>query len=330
VGDPVSSFFLALASSLGLTWSARRVGPRLGLVDRPTDELKIHREPVSVLGGVAVVGAVFLTMILLGPMPSGWLVVSVGVVLAGGLVDDVRSLPVWLRVQLQLAAGIALLAGGAGIDPLGPFAGIGVVVLVLACTNAVNLVDGVDGLAGGLGAAAALGLAVLAPGSDVLGFALAGALAGFLVFNLRPGTVFLGNGGAYALGVLLASQATEASRSGWRGLAAAAVCLGVFGFELVLTVVRRARTRDRLAAGDRSHSYDRLARAIGIRPAVVVFWGTGVAAALTGIVVGRSSPAIAAATGSSVAAAGIVAVLLLMRGSPAPRSASPSLERSPS
>ena len=116
------------------------------------------------------------------------------------------------------------------------------VIATVACCNAVNMMDGQDGLAGGLGAIASLGLAgvVATVGvSTLLPLALAGGLLGFLVWNRPPARVFLGDGGAYAVGVFLAASTAQATAEGWHGLLAAGACLGVFAYELVATIVRR-------------------------------------------------------------------------------------------
>ena len=122
-------------------------------------------------------------------------------------------------------------------------------------------------LAERIGRPAAVGAVGLANGANpVLALAVAGALVGFLAWNLPPARVFLGNGGAYGLGALLTVLAAQATLShGWHGLLAAALCLGVFAFELTFTVVRRLLSSQRLATGDRRHSYDLLGRSRGNR-----------------------------------------------------------------
>jgi UDP-N-acetylmuramyl pentapeptide phosphotransferase/UDP-N-acetylglucosamine-1-phosphate transferase len=107
---------------------------------------------------------------------------------------------------------------------------------------------------------------IAANGNPVLALAIAGALVGFLAWNLPPARVFLGNGGAYGLGALLTVLAAQATAGhGWHGLLAAALCLGVFAFELTFTVFRRLRSAQRLATGDRRHSYDLLGHSRGNR-----------------------------------------------------------------
>jgi UDP-N-acetylmuramyl pentapeptide phosphotransferase/UDP-N-acetylglucosamine-1-phosphate transferase len=122
-----------------------------------------------------------------------------------------------------------------------------------------------------------------------LGLAAAGALAGFLVWNMSPIRVFLGNGGAYAAGILLAALAADTSRTGdWQSFLATGVCLGVLALELILTVGRRLFSSGKLVMGDRDHSYDILSRRLGSRMAVTLgFWGLGIAAAGLGVIVIR-------------------------------------------
>jgi UDP-GlcNAc:undecaprenyl-phosphate GlcNAc-1-phosphate transferase len=205
-------------------------------------------------------------------------IAAVAVALGAGVADDVHPLPPWVRVQFQIAAGLLLGAGGFRFGPEGVVGVIGIVLLVLACTNAVNLLDGQDGLVGGLGAIAALGLGWLAEGdARALGLAVAGALTGFVVWNRPPARIFLGNGGAYALGVLLAVLVAAVTMSdGVRGVLGAGLCLGVFASELVTTVVRRLASGASLAEGDRRHSYDLLSARLGSRTgSTVAFWMVG-------------------------------------------------------
>jgi UDP-N-acetylmuramyl pentapeptide phosphotransferase/UDP-N-acetylglucosamine-1-phosphate transferase len=155
------------------------------------------------------------------------------------------------------------------------------------------MVDGQDGLAAGLGAIAALGLAaVLAAGAftTALPLAVAGALTGFLVWNRPTARIFLGDGGAYAVGVLLAASAAQATSAGWHGLLAAGACFGVLAYELVATIARRLASSAPTVRGDRDHSYDRIADRVGSRSsATLVMWGLGVLAASIAVVVVRAT-----------------------------------------
>jgi UDP-GlcNAc:undecaprenyl-phosphate GlcNAc-1-phosphate transferase len=285
-------FFIAIALALILTWAARWVGLSTGLVDRPppagagAGELKIHTVPIPILGGLGVMAATLATLLLLGDGLQPAVVAGVVLATAIGLVDDARPLGAGIRMVALTAAG-ALLAVGLPLDQLGPLARPGVVLLLLLMANAVNLIDGQDGLAGGLAAIACAGLAAVigANGGDpAAAVVLAGAVVGFLAWNLPPARVFLGNGGAYGLGALLTVLAAQATVGhGWHGLLAAALCLGVFGFELSFTVVRRLLASQGLATGDRRHSYDLLARYAGNRDrSTLALWTLGAVSAGAG------------------------------------------------
>jgi UDP-GlcNAc:undecaprenyl-phosphate/decaprenyl-phosphate GlcNAc-1-phosphate transferase len=304
------SFFVAIALALVLTWAARWLGLATGLVDRPPapepdgdgppppEHLKIHTVAIPVLGGLGVVAAVLGALLVAGADLPALAILGVVMATVIGLVDDARPQPASVRVLALAVAGVPI-AVGLPLDELGPPARVGVVVLLLLLANAVNLIDGQDGLAGGLGAIASIGLAavVAANGADpVLALVVAGALVGFLAWNLPPARVFLGNGGAYGLGALLTVLAAQATIGhGWHGLLAAALCLGVFAFELTFTVVRRLVGSQGLAVGDRRHSYDLLGRSRGNRDrSTLALWTLGAVSAGAGYASDQVSLAAAA------------------------------------
>jgi len=278
-------FLIALAVAALLTPALASLGGRIGLVDRPGD-LKIHQRDVPVTGGVGVVVAVLAAM-WLSDHRQPWLAGATVLALAGGLDDDLRAASPWLRLVVQTVAAALLVAGGLRLEPLGTLGGVGLLVATVAMCNAVNMLDGQDGLAGGLAGIAGLGLAgiLAATGrSGAVPLALGGAAFGFALWNRPPARVFLGDGGAYAIGVLLAASAASASSAGWSGLLAAGACLGVFVNEVVATVVRRLRSSSPTVRGDRDHSYDRLARRLGSRTAsTAVMWIAGAACAVAGV-----------------------------------------------
>jgi UDP-GlcNAc:undecaprenyl-phosphate GlcNAc-1-phosphate transferase len=280
-------FMIALIVAMILTPVASAIGARVGFVDRP-GALKIHERPVPVAGGFAVAGAALAVSAGFGAMDPA-IAGAVLLVLCVGAIDDMRSLPAWVRITGQAGAGMLLVAAGLRFESFG-VAGAAVVILsTVAACNAVNMVDGQDGLAAGTGALAALALAAAlatSGGPPDLPLATAGALLGFLLWNRPPARVFLGDGGAYAVGVLLIASAAPVSQEGWTGVLAAGACLGVFAYELCASVVRRAHRRASPMTGDRDHLYDRLAFALGSRTrATVAVWSLGLFAGAIGVTV---------------------------------------------
>ena len=256
---------LAVAGAVSLAWCvlAVRLGPLVGLVDHPDDPtLKAHDRPAVPLGGVGVFLGVHLALAMVGQFDPG-LLAATSLVLLLGLADDRWGLPPLVRLAVQIIAGVALVLWAdtplQGTAPLDLAVGV---VLVVVTINAVNLFDGLDGLVGASGAVAALGAALLAAQRGVdapFGAILAAALAGFLVLNWHRARVFLGDNGAYTVGLFLVYGIVIASPDGaGPGLGIALLVLGVFGTDLVATVIRRRVAGHPMFTGDRSHLYDQL------------------------------------------------------------------------
>lgn len=230
----------------------RRVAIRLGIVDRP-GPLKTHRAPVPYLGGLAV----FLGL-LAGPIQADRLALLLpyAAALALGVADDGWDLTPGARLGAEVVIGglAALVVPGSGLVALGT----GVLVVVLL--NAVNLLDGQDGLAAGAALVSAAAFAILGGDAETVGLALAGALAAFLVFNAPPARMYLGDGGAYLLGTVLATlpALTQDGTTDWSVWIAVPLLVGLPLADTAITVVRRSRARQPLFAGDRSHVYDQL------------------------------------------------------------------------
>jgi UDP-N-acetylmuramyl pentapeptide phosphotransferase/UDP-N-acetylglucosamine-1-phosphate transferase len=298
---------IAAVVSILLTPLAISVARRMSLVDRP-GALKVHDRPVP-LAGVAVAGGAVAALLAPSTGRTAWLALALAIALVTGLLDDRRTIRPTTRLLLQAAAAAAVVAGGVEISFLAPLALVGAALVVIATINAVNMVDGQDGLASGLVVIAGIGLAILSGGGSpaIASLAAAGAAAGFLPWNLPPARAFLGDGGAYVLGVLLAAGAVEAASGGWPDLLAAGACLGVFAYELLSTVLRRLGHRVPTLAGDRDHSYDRLASRLRSRAAsTYVMWIAGGVSVLIGLAVQHIRPlagALVIAAATAVAAA---------------------------
>jgi len=309
---------IALIVSLALMPLAVRLGRGTGLVDRPAPGgLKIHASPVSVVGGPAAIVATLVALGVRDAITVG-LLAGVCLAVATGLIDDVKMLPPWPRVALTGISGAIAASGVMGDDVV--FSIVIGAILGIACTNAVNIVDGQDGLAGGLSCIAALSMGFAAHALDLpsvltLGLATSAALIGFLWWNRPPARVFLGDGGAYGVGILLATEAIVLVASGPRGFIAAALCLGPFAFELMLTALRRALVRTPVAVGDRLHSYDLLAERIGSRPrATLGLWLIGGACGGAGFAAAALPLAVSVIIAGAVVVVAIITGFILLRG----------------
>jgi UDP-GlcNAc:undecaprenyl-phosphate GlcNAc-1-phosphate transferase len=246
-----------IAGVVALAWCGFAIwlGPKVGFVDRPDEEgLKPHGRPVVPLGGVGVFAGVHVAMAVAGIF-DWWLFAASGIVLVLGLADDRRSLPPAARLVVELAAGVVI--GFRFFDGIGIVAAA---VLVVVAVNAVNLFDGLDGLVGLSTIVTGAGFVWLAWQrftDPAFGWALAGAAFGFLVLNWKPAKVFLGDNGSYVIGVFFVYGVLHPDPA-MTYIGPNLLLLGVFGLDLVITVLRRWRSRRPLFVADRSHLYDQL------------------------------------------------------------------------
>jgi UDP-GlcNAc:undecaprenyl-phosphate GlcNAc-1-phosphate transferase len=259
---------------------------------------KIHTEDVPRLGGVgffmAIVVATIVGLVLvrngtleLGPTLLRLLPVLLGLaVMHGiGLTDDFANLRAVYKFILQLVGAALVTLGpfqvGNFIVPfsqisisLGPFAYPFTVIWIVAITNAVNLIDGLDGLAGGVAAIAALSVGLIGvfilgnPLLSTIAFAMFGALLAFLIFNLPPARIFMGDCGSLTLGFLLAvlpliparvdAAATGLVSSATLGLIPMITVLLVPILDTVTAIGRRIRARKPVHQADREHIHHKL------------------------------------------------------------------------
>jgi UDP-GlcNAc:undecaprenyl-phosphate GlcNAc-1-phosphate transferase len=241
----VSGFLMALAISWWLVPEIRARALRLGLVDKPGEDRRIHTVAVPRLGGVAIYISILVTIVSLvaiaGRLPQsargqeGIFAIAVGgtLVFVLGLMDDLESIKAKYKLLTQILAGCAAYAlgvrikaipipqdwnfdflwlhiqGGVPID-LGWLSLPITVLWLVGVANAVNLIDGMDGLAAGVSAISALtiwavALGVAKPYAALMAAVIAGALLGFLRWNFNPARIFLGDSGAYLTGFILAA-----------------------------------------------------------------------------------------------------------------------------
>jgi UDP-GlcNAc:undecaprenyl-phosphate GlcNAc-1-phosphate transferase len=259
---------IGAAVTVAATPLAIRIAQRTDFLDRPRQYRK-HGAPTPFLGGAAVIAAFVLATLAIGGGRAYVLLVCTTVMWAIGTIDDrVAVAPGW-RVAAEAAAATALYAGGHGWRASGvPAVDCALTILwTVALVNAFNLMDNLDGACASVACASALGIGALAAihGGAIhagMAFALAGACAGFLRFNLaRPARIFLGDGGSMPIGFLLAALGMIASRSIHQGggdLLVVGLTAGVVLLDTTLVSVSRARRGVSLLTGGRDHLSHRL------------------------------------------------------------------------
>ena len=283
-----------------LTPIVRDVFRSYNMVDRP-GQRKIHAYPIPRVGGIAIAvayGVALLTTPAVGAAagPSVWQVLpGATVVFLTGLLDDFLPLkPVFKIVGLVVAASLVFFSG----LHVGDLAGQPVpvwldypltVFWLLLTANALNLIDGLDGLCAGMGLVATLTLFAAAMLRHNLPlahatFPLVGALLGFLIYNINPATVFLGDSGALLIGFLLGCYGMiwTQKASTVLSMLVPLLALSIPLLDVSLSVLRRLLRNQPIFTADRRHIHHRLLdRGFSARQAVwALFLFAALAAAL--------------------------------------------------
>jgi UDP-GlcNAc:undecaprenyl-phosphate GlcNAc-1-phosphate transferase len=304
----LSVFFAALSfSALSMpfwrSWSLR-----VGLVDDP-GRRKIHAEPTSLAGGLAVMTGIIL------PLVVGTLVVNLGLlkgevvqqfsyglnrravellaILFGSLgmvflgwLDDKHELRPSLKFLGQLFVAILTASSGVRITLFVDsvwFSYCATILWILTVTNAFNFMDNMNGLCAGLGAvsSACLALSAARQGQYLvasISFLCCGALIGFLPYNFPRACAFLGDSGSHLVGYLLSVLAILPhfyTSQNPRVLAVFSplLILAVPLIDLIWVVLLRWRSGEPFYVGDTNHLSHRLVRSGLSRPgAVLLIW----------------------------------------------------------
>lgn len=266
---PLTALLLAFTTTRVLV----SLAPRLGLVDTP-NERSLHSRPVATVGGIGlllgVVGAIGVAYAL----EEGEQIGAGGLCLAGAvllvLIRDERVAMGWLtKLAIQGTASLILVWGTTDLIalPLRPIDGLWSVIIVVAILvytqNIYNFMDGLDGLSGLEGCVVGAVLYVLfAPVSttlSILSLSVCAASLGFLVWNIPPAKIFMGDVGAHFLGLIFAWFAVAGEQYGipfYVGITP----LGAFLFDATYTLLRRMIRRENVTLAHRFHIYQRLRR----------------------------------------------------------------------
>ena len=207
---------------------AIRLSWRFGSLDKPGGH-KSHESPVPYLGGLAIVLAFSIALLLESTIrPSEGvnselrLILGTATVLAIiGFFDDMQSLSPWLRLVAEVGSGVMVWNLGAGVGLTGvTWVDLTLTVFwVVGITNAFNLLDNMDGLAAGMVLiACSVYFAIAAANSQFLvaglSAGLAGCAVGFLRNNRYPARIYMGDGGALFLGFMVAYLGLKLKVSG--------------------------------------------------------------------------------------------------------------------
>jgi len=232
------SFILSLVFNIILM----KVAYPLKLLDHPTNR-KNHRNSVPFTGGLAVA-----CCLLLFGFKEPILILSTPMLLLG-LLDDIKGISYKLKFIFQVLWAIVVLSIFKpdikifGMD-IPEILSYGLFIFwYIAIVNAFNLVDGIDGLAGSVAFFSFLAIKKNLYSS---------ALAGFLIYNLPPAKVFLGDSGALFIGSLLSLISLKMMNF---DLAYTTIFLGFPAYEVSTTFFRRILKHKNPFLPDRNHTH---------------------------------------------------------------------------
>ena len=278
------------ALCLSLIPVARWLALRWGLVDQPDGHRKIHKRPTPMSGGLAIfisiigsLGALLL-MSESGIADDLWnhgqtllaLLLGALVICAVGVVDDLGRLRGRHKLLGQIAAATVVVSFGSwvrGVQLFGMEVDLGwfgipfTIFFIVATINSLNLIDGMDGLLGSVGVVLSLSLATMAclaghGWAAAIAMALAGALFGFLRYNLVRASIFLGDSGSMLVGFVLGALSIQCSLKAPSTLAIA-LPLGLLVlpiFDTAAAIIRRKLTGRSIYTTDRGHLHHCLQR----------------------------------------------------------------------
>ena len=215
---------VAAVVSFLATPMVKNLAYKVGAIDVPKDNRRMHKVPIPRLGGLAIFLAFLLSVLVFAKIDRQMQGILLGatMIVVLGVMDDIMALNALPKLIVQiLAAGIAVYHGcviqfvsNPNVFSSMTYLNLGwwsypiTIIWIVAITNAVNLIDGLDGLAVGVSAISTASLIVIAlmvkeVNIVIILCALFGACLGFIPYNMNPAKIFMGDTGSTFLGAIL-------------------------------------------------------------------------------------------------------------------------------
>ena len=312
-GDVAIAFILAFIVAFMATPYTIKIAHKVGAVDVPKDERRMHKRAMPKFGGPAVilgflVSVIYLlivmrledTIILNGPENYGMKLIGLflGIVIISitCIIDDIKTIKPIVKLSGQLLAAIVAVAFGIRIESINvsiiqaPELGeilstIVTIVWIVGVTNSINIIDGLDGLSSGISLISCISLLIIFVLNDspmiatVIVTAMSGALVGFLPYNFNPAKTFIGDVGSNFLGFSLAVISILGVAKTYTAIVIVApiIVLGLPIFDVLFAIVRRIIKGKSIKAvfkPDKGHLHHRLVEK-GFTPkqAVLILYG---------------------------------------------------------
>lgn len=280
----IIAFLVALVSTLVLTPLVRKLAYKVGAIDVPKDERRVHNKPIPRLGGLAIFLG-FITAVLITTRVSNKLwgvLIGATIIVIMGYFDDIKPLPAKVKFLVQIVAAVVVMYFGVKIDivtnplhfvfkeqsiiiRLGIWSYPLTLFWIVGVTNALNLIDGLDGLAAGIAGISSVTLFMLAISNNQLYIAplalmLAGSAVGFLPYNFNPAKIFMGDTGSQFLGYMLAVLSVMGVLKSAAALSILVpiLAIGLPIFDTLFAMLRRLLSGKSMMEADKGHLHHRL------------------------------------------------------------------------
>ena len=304
------AFALSLVIAFLMTPPVKRFAEKVGAIDVPKDDRRVHNHPIPRMGGLAIFMGFVLSLIVFVPMSTkvlGLLVGSLIIAVMGG-VDDIVCLNPWIKLLGQVIAALVAIRCGLVFDVISnpnifaeeTYIEIGYLSIpltmlwIVACTNAVNLIDGLDGLAVGVSAISSLTMLIVSlfvsePVVSLILAALTGACLGFMPYNLNPAKIFMGDVGSQLLGSIMGLFKLHAIITFFVPLLALALPLA----DTIFAFFRRILHGQSPFKADKGHFHHRLlAMGLNQKQVVAVLYGISAVLGLLAVLMAGNSVAV--------------------------------------
>lgn len=305
----VSILAVSFGIALVCTPLVIKLAKKIGAMDVPKDDRRMHKKPIPRMGGLAIFVGALAAILIFIPLNSAMIGLLAGgsLMFLVGFVDDIKNLSAKIKLVFQIAGACILYGFGVRITFMGlPFIGyqdfslpvvsfLLTLIWVVGITNTINLIDGLDGLAAGIAAIASASIAYTAFVNDqpLVGtatMALAGAALGFLPYNFNPAKIFMGDGGALFLGFMLAGLSIMGLTKGATLLVSfiPLFVLGIPIFDTVFAILRRIINKRPIMEADKGHLHHKIMeKGLGQRRTVILLYSMGGLLGIAGVLLAK-------------------------------------------
>ncbi len=272
---------VAMLVSFIATPLVKKLAYKVGAVDVPKDNRRMHDHPIPRMGGLAIFIGCVVSVLLFADItrPLQGILLGSCLIVAVGVVDDAHPLGAGVKFILQIVAALIAVWHGVIVQTIAnpfvfmdtPYWNFGIwavpitVVWIVAVTNSVNLIDGLDGLADGVSTIGALTMLIIALMMRdleiaVITAALVGACVGFIPYNRNPAKIFMGDTGSTFLGYMLATVSVIGLFKFYAVISFIVpfIILGFPIFDTASAFTRRILKGQNPMKADRSHTHHKL------------------------------------------------------------------------